>query len=100
MKVEKTIDAHEKSVRKLFDALTIYSQKYPDDYITMFIGRKIDTDEGAIIQSSSFCKDNNEEHFFLSHIWNLAKLMEALSPEIVKKMYNDALGLYKQIHEL
>lgn len=100
MKVEKTIDAHEKSMQKLFTAMTEYTDKYPDDFATMFIGRKVKKDGQSILQSSSFIKDDDNVHFLESHIWQLTKLMEATSPSKVKELFNYALEVYKEIHKL
>jgi hypothetical protein len=100
MKVVKTIDAQEKSMQKVFDALTKHIEKYPDDLGTLYVGRKIQIEGEDILQSSCFIFQNNEQHFFKSHIWHLYKLMEASSLDGVKYLYNAALEIYKKNNEL
>ena len=100
MKVEKTIDAQEKSMNKVFDALTKHIEKYPDDLGTLYVGRKVKIKGEDILQSSCFIFNSDKQHFFKSHIWHLYKLMEASSVEAVKYMYNNALEIYTKNNEL
>jgi hypothetical protein len=100
MKVEKTIDAHEKSIHKVFDALTKHIEKYPDDLATLFVGRKMEKDGKATLQASSFINGENYAHFITSHVWQIAKLIEAISPNQVRELFNDALEINKKTNEL
>jgi len=94
MKVEKTIDPQEKSMKKVFDALTKHCEKYPEDFATLYVGRRVETEDGYMLKSSSFILGDNKEHFFKSHIWQMFKLMEVSSVDSVKEIYNHALNMY------
>ena len=100
MKVVKNIDEQEKSMRKIFDELSKHCEKYPEDFATMYIGRRMKEGKSDMMQSNSWIKNQNKEHFIESHIWQFYKLMEALTPDGVKNIYNHALEIYKLEQEL
>lgn len=95
MKVVKNIDAHEKSMKAVFDAVNKHIAKYPEDFMTLYIGKRMKDGESEYIQSNTFMKEEDNDHFMKSHIWQFSKLMEVMSPSQVKIIYNHALEVYK-----
>jgi hypothetical protein len=100
MKVVKTIDAQEKSMQKVFDALTKHLQNYPEDFATLYVGQKKERDGKDMLDHSIFIFNNNQEHFFKSHVWNLFNLMTYSELDVFKHLHNAALDIYKQNNEL
>jgi hypothetical protein len=100
MKVVKTIDPQEKSMQKVFDALTKHLNKYPEDFATLYVGQRKEREGKPMIDHSMFIFDNNQEHFFKSHVWHFYNLMEYTSIDNIKHLHNGALELYKTTNEL
>ena len=100
MKVIKPVDEQEKSMQKVFDALTKHLNKYPDTFATLYVGQKRQIDGSDRIEHSCFIFGDNQEHFFKSHIWHLYNLMEYSSLDVVRQVYNGALEIYKKNNQL
>jgi hypothetical protein len=100
MKVEKTIDPQEKSMQKVFDALTKHLNKYPEDFATLYVGQRKECEGKPMIDHSMFIFDNNEQHFLESHRWHFLNLMQYAELDVFKDLHDEALEIYNQINEL
>lgn len=83
----------EKSMQEIFKLMIKHSHEYPDDLVTMYVGRVIESEYGHSLLGTLF-KDNMEEHFLKSNVYSLCHLMRELNPEAVKYIYHSALELY------
>lgn len=83
----------EKSMNEIFQLMINHIEEYPDDLVTMYIGRVVESEDGHSLLGSLFT-DNVKEHFIKSNVYSLCHLMRELNPEEVKRIYNKALDLY------